>query len=118
MINSPEDRSHEGDERGEHLDNASDLDLSHEDKAINKEELKELILKFQDQQEKGYYTFRNWGLLHEELFGTETSPLPQTILNLWRVLKLINFGDDYIPTGLIYDTLVSLMLMASEVQDD
>lgn len=27
---------------------------------------------------------------------------------MWRTLKLINFGDDYIPTGLIYDTLVTL----------
>jgi hypothetical protein len=37
---------------------------------------------------------------------------------LWRILKLINFGDDYIPTGLIFDTLVTLMLMAAEMKGE
>ena len=35
-------------------------------------------------------------------------------MNLWRVLKLINFGDDYIPTGLVYDTIVTLMMSTTE----
>ena len=48
------------------------------------------------------------------MFGVQPDRLPQTALNLWRVLKLINFGDDFIPTGLIYDTLVTLMLMAAD----
>lgn len=29
-------------------------------------------------------------------------------MEMWRILKLINFGDDYVPTGLIFDTLVTL----------
>lgn len=36
------------------------------------------------------------------------SLLDQTLINMWRILKLINFGDDYAPTGLIYDTLLSV----------
>jgi hypothetical protein len=35
------------------------------------------------------------------------SALP--VLNAWRVLKLINFGDDFVPTGLIFDCLVTLL---------
>ncbi len=31
------------------------------------------------------------------------------MLNVWRLLKLINFGDDYVPTGLVYDTLITLL---------
>ena len=31
------------------------------------------------------------------------------VLNTWRLLKLINFGDDYVPTGLVYDTLITLL---------
>jgi len=30
------------------------------------------------------------------------------VVNAWRLLKLINFGDDYVPTGLIFDTLITL----------
>ena len=52
------------------------------------------------------------------MFGLNKSKLPPTILNLWRVLKLINFGDDFIPTGLIYDTLVTLMLIAVEDKNE
>lgn len=25
------------------------------------------------------------------------------------MLKLINFGDDYVPTGLVFDTLITLL---------
>jgi hypothetical protein len=71
------------------------------------------VLRFQDDKEKGYYIVKNWENLHAQLFAIEVQPLPQTVLNLWRILKLINFGDDYIPTGLIYDTLVTLMLLMS-----
>jgi hypothetical protein len=76
--------------------------------------LKELVLKFKDEKEKGYYTLNNWEVLHSQVFGIGVEPLPQTVLNLWRVLKLINFGDDYIPTGLIYDTLTTLMLLVGD----
>jgi len=41
------------------------------------------------------------------LLGVERTQLP--VLNTWRLLKLINFGDDYVPTGLIYDTLITLL---------
>ena len=93
--------------------NTDDVKLNmQESKTVNREELKTLILQFQNQEEKGYYTFVDWGALHQEMFGLNKSKLPPTILNLWRVLKLINFGDDFIPTGLIYDTLVTLMLIA------
>ncbi len=27
---------------------------------------------------------------------------------MWRTLKLVNFGDDYIPTGIIFDSIVTL----------
>lgn len=91
---------------------------SHEQKSVNREELKSLILSFQNRDEKGYYTFSDWGSLHQEMFGVHPKRLPQTILNLWRVLKLINFGDDFIPTGLIYDTLVTLMLIAMDSKAD
>jgi len=33
----------------------------------------------------------------------------KTVLNAWRLSKLINFGDDYVPTGLFFDTLVTLL---------
>lgn len=31
------------------------------------------------------------------------------VLNVWRLHKLINFGDDFVPTGLVYDTLITLL---------
>ena len=34
--------------------------------------------------------------------------LDETLINMWRILKLINFGDDYVPTGLVYDVLLSV----------
>lgn len=37
---------------------------------------------------------------------------------MWRVLKLVNFGDDFVPTGLIYDTLMTLMMMAAQLSSD
>jgi hypothetical protein len=46
-------------------------------------------------------------MLHEELLGVGKSALP--VLNAWRVLKLINFGDDFVPTGLVFDCLVTLL---------
>ena len=87
------------------------LPLGDQFRFINKQELKDIVLNYQNEDEKGYYLFENWGSLHREVFNLPDK-LPQTVLNLWRVLKLINFGDDFIPTGLIYDTLVTLMLMA------
>lgn len=76
-------------------------------KSIKQDELKEIILQNQNKIEKGYYTFEEWAALHEELLGVGKSALP--VLNAWRVLKLINFGDDYVPTGLIFDCLVTLL---------
>jgi hypothetical protein len=32
-----------------------------------------------------------------------------TVINAWRILKLINFGDDFVPTGLVYDTLMTVI---------
>ena len=89
------------------------LQANESSKVVNRQQLKQLILQFRDEKQEGYYTFKGWGKLHSELFGIEIDPMPQTALNLWRILKLINFGDDYIPTGLIFDTLVTLMLMAA-----
>ena len=76
-------------------------------KSLKQDELKELILKNQNQEEKGYYTFDEWSSLHHELMGVGKGAM--AVINAWRVLKLINFGDDYVPTGLIFDTLVTLL---------
>ena len=76
-------------------------------KTLRQEELKEIILNNQNQEEKGYYTFDEWSTLHQELIGLSRTAM--AVINAWRVLKLINFGDDYVPTGLIFDTLATLL---------
>lgn len=48
--------------------------------------------------------YEDWLRLHEVLFECKN----EAIVEMWRVLKLINFGDDYVPTGLVFDTLVTL----------
>lgn len=65
--------------------------------------IKELVIQHQN-IDKGYYCYENWQELHNIIFGRSE----EVFAHMWRTLKLINFGDDYIPTGLIYDTLVTL----------
>jgi hypothetical protein len=74
---------------------------------VKPDELKEVILEQQNRTEKGYYTFEEWARLHESLLSVSRQSLP--MVNAWRVLKLINFGDDYVPTGLVFDILVTLL---------
>lgn len=40
------------------------------------------------------------------------------VVNGWRLLKLINFGDDYVPTGLIFDTLVTLLDVDRSIEEN
>lgn len=76
-------------------------------RSVKPDELKEVILQQQNRTEKGYYTFEEWARLHESLLSVGRQSLP--MVNAWRVLKLINFGDDYVPTGLVFDILVTLL---------
>lgn len=39
------------------------------------------------------------------------------IVQMWRMLKLINFGDEYIPTGLVFDTLMTLFNIEAKAED-
>lgn len=41
-----------------------------------------------------------------------------SVVNAWRLLKLINFGDDYVPTGLIFDTLVTLLDVDHSIEEN
>jgi hypothetical protein len=71
--------------------------------------LKDIILKNQNAKEKGYYKFEEWKKLHSSLFVLNESIITSTVMNAWRILKLINFGDDFVPTGLVYDTLITVV---------
>ncbi len=72
-----------------------------------------MVLKHQNPDEKGYYTYQQWKELHAVLFDT----YPQDpVINAWRILKLINFGDDFVPTGLVFDTLVTLIKVNSTTE--
>lgn len=82
--------------------------------SVKQDELKLMILEHQNQNQKGYYSFEEWKNLHETLLGVGRASPP--VINAWRVLKLINFGDDFAPTGLIFDTLVTLLDLERSVE--
>jgi hypothetical protein len=67
------------------------------------ESIKALVIKYQN-VERGFYLHDNFVALHDVIFESSHP----TITDLWRMLKLINFGDEYIPTGLVFDSLVTL----------
>lgn len=47
--------------------------------------------------------------MHGVLFNISEQVFTATVVNAWRILKLINFGDDFVPTGLIFDSMVTLI---------
>jgi hypothetical protein len=75
-----------------------------------------MILKHQNAFEKGYYCFEDWKLLHSSLFILNEKSITNTVINSWRILKLVNFGDDFVPTGLVFDTLVTLINMEQSIE--
>lgn len=70
------------------------------------------MIKYQN-IDKGFYLYEDWQQLHEIIFDAKHD----AIIQMWRVLKLINFGDDYMPTGLVFDTLVTLFNIEAKTEE-
>lgn len=70
------------------------------------------MIKYQN-IDKGFYLYEDWVKLHDIIFEAKHD----SIIQMWRILKLINFGDDFVPTGLVFDTLVTLFNVEAETQD-
>jgi hypothetical protein len=70
---------------------------------IDLESLKLLVIKYQN-VDRGFYIYEDWTKLHNIIFEAKHD----AIVQMWRILKLINFGDEYVPTGLVFDTVVTL----------
>lgn len=74
--------------------------------------IKTLVIKYQN-PEHGFYCYEDWLRLHEVIFECRTD----AVVQMWRILKLINFGDDYLPTGLIFDCLVTLFNIEAKSEE-
>jgi hypothetical protein len=65
--------------------------------------IKTLVIKYQN-IDRGFYCYEDWLRLHDVIFDCKND----SIVQMWRILKLINFGDDFLPTGLIFDCMMTL----------
>ncbi len=66
---------------------------------------KEFILRNQSQSHPGFYEYMHWLKLHAESFSYVDR---KYVEGLWKILRLINYGEVFIPTGLVYDILMEV----------
>lgn len=74
------------------------------------EDLKEMVINFQSSHNEGYYSFSDWLRVNELIFGSTVS---KSATELWKILRLVNFGEVAIPTGLIYEVLAIIKSKAA-----
>lgn len=70
-----------------------------------KDNLREMVIELQSEDNEGYYMYKDWVNLNQYLFKDVEEKFRQ---NLWKIMRLINFGEVAIPSGLIYDVIAEL----------
>lgn len=69
------------------------------------EDLKEMVICHQNRQSEGYYSYSDWLYVNQLLFeGNDSAAFTE----LWKILRIANFGEVAIPTGLVYEVLAIL----------
>lgn len=62
-------------------------------------EEKNIILENQSSNSPGFYEYINWIKLHAKFLAYVDKKYME---EFWKILRLINYGEVQIPTGLIY----------------
>lgn len=63
------------------------------------------MIQNQCSNNEGYYSFVNWNQTNQILFADANQ---HYVTELWKILRIVNFGEVSIPTGLIYEVLAVL----------
>ncbi len=64
--------------------------------------MKLVVIENQNGSNEGYYSYLDWQQVNKVVFG---QPNTDCVEELWKILRIVNFGEISIPTGLVYEVL-------------